>query len=191
MKCPRCQHENSPGHKFCPECGTALQPASGSVPPTLSFADLQRCLTETQEQQTATTDILRVISSSPTDVQPVFDTIVTSAGRLCGAESAVVYRFEDEMADAVAFYNLNPEATEAYHRRFPRRLHDTDHLWRVADGSVLNIANIAADPNTSTANETFRARGARGFVLVPMVREGQAIGAIGVSHHDVGAFSDE
>jgi len=140
-----------------------------------------------------------VISSSPTDVQPVFDTIVTSAGRLCGAESAVVYRFEEEMADAVALYNLNPDAIEAYHRRFPRRLRDTDHLWRVADGSVLNIADIADDPNTATAqevlrstvNESLRMRDVRSLVLVPMVRDEQAIGAIGVSHHDVGAFSEE
>ena len=54
-----------------------------------------RDLTEALEQQTATAEILRVISSSPTDVQPVFETIVASAGRLCAAESAAVYRFED------------------------------------------------------------------------------------------------
>jgi two-component system, NtrC family, sensor kinase len=147
-------------------------------------------LTEALDQQTATSEILRVISSSPTDVQPVFDTIVTSAGRLCGAESAVVYRFEEEMADAVALYNLNPDAIEAYHRRFPRRLRDTDYLWRVADGSVLNIADIANDPHTAT-NETFRSRDVHSFVLVPMVRDEQAIGAIRLSHHDVGAFSEE
>jgi two-component system, NtrC family, sensor kinase len=147
-------------------------------------------VTEALDQQTATSEILRVISSSPTDVQPVFDTIVTSAGRLCGAESAVVYRFEAEMADAVALYNLNPDAIEAYHRRFPRRLRDTDYLWRVADGSVLNIADIANDPHTAT-NETFRSRDVHSFVLVPMVRDEQAIGAIRLSHHDVGAFSEE
>ncbi len=156
-------------------------------------------VTEALNQQTATSEILRVISSSPTDVQPVFDTIVTSAGRLCGAESAVVYRFEAEMADAVALYNVNPDAIAAYHRRFPRRLRDTDHLWRVADGSVLNIADITDDPHTATAQEVFRStvneslrmRDVRSLVLVPMVRDEQAIGAIGVSHHDVGAFSEE
>jgi two-component system NtrC family sensor kinase len=56
---------------------------------------------------------------------------------------------------------------------------------------VLNIADIANDPHTATDNETFRSRNARSFVLVPMVRDEQAIGAIGVSHHDVGAFSKE
>jgi GAF domain-containing protein len=150
-----------------------------------------RELTTALDTQTATSDVLRVISRSQTDVQPVFDTIVTSAGRLCGAESAVVYRFEEEMADAVAFYNVNPDAIDAYHRRFPRRLRDTDYLWRVADGSVLNIADITNDPRTATDNETFRSRDVRSSILVPIVRDEQAIGAIRVSHHDVGAFSEE
>jgi GAF domain-containing protein len=147
-------------------------------------------VTESLERQTATSEILRVIASSPTDVQPVFDTIATSAGRLCGAESAVVYRIQDEVADVVALYNLNPDAIQAYHQRFPRRLRDTDYLWRVADGAVLNIADIAEDPDSAT-NASFRARNVRSIIEVPMVRGGQAIGAISVSHHGVGAFSDE
>jgi GAF domain-containing protein len=56
---------------------------------------------------------------------------------------------------------------------------------------VLNIAAIANDPHTASRNETFRSRDVRSFVLVPMVRDEQAIGAIRVSHHDVGAFSEE
>ena len=175
------------------------------------FTELQarnHALTEALEQRTATSEILGVISSSPTDVQPVFDTIVISAGRLCGAESAVVYRFQNEIVDAIALYNLNPAAIEAYRRRFPRRLRDTDYLWRVADGSVLNLADIAEHSHSATTPEVeepryvagmpvtdketiFGSRNIRSFVLVPMVREGRAIGAIGVSHHDVGAFSSE
>jgi len=147
-------------------------------------------VTESLERQTATSEILRVISNSPTDVQPVFDTIAASAGRLCDAESAVVYRIEDDIADVVALYNLNPDAIEAYRQRFPRRLGDTDYLWRVAAGSVLNIPNIAEHPDTAT-NASFRARHVRSLIEVPIVREGRAIGAISVSHHDVGAFSDE
>ncbi len=151
-----------------------------------------RDLTEALEQQTATAEILRVISRSPTDVQPVFDTIVGSAGRLCVAESAAVYRFEDGMAHFVGQYNFSPETIEIYGRDFPRPLQETDHLWRIADGSVLNIADIAADPHTSArVADAYRSRGARSLVLAPMVRDAKVIGAIGVTHRDVGAFSDE
>src|SRR5713101_6394905 len=90
--------------------------------------------TESLDQQTATSEILRVISSSPTDARPAFETIVASAGRLCGAESAVVYRFEAGAAHFAAHYNLGPEAVEAYGQYFPRPLHQTDYLWRIADG---------------------------------------------------------
>jgi hypothetical protein len=54
---------------------------------------------------------------------------------------------------------------------------------------LLNIAAIANDPHTASRNETFRSRDVRSFVLVPMVRDEQAIGAIRVSHHDVSSTS--
>src|SRR5712692_9211254 len=151
-----------------------------------------RDLTEALEQQTATSEILGVISASPTDVQPVFDTIVNRAGRLCNAESAVLYRFEGEVADFAAHYNLDTEALQAYRHSFPRPLVETDHLQRVMDGSVLNIADIDNDPHTSNwSREEFRSRGARSTLIVPMLRKGRAIGAISATHRDLAAFSDK
>jgi GAF domain-containing protein len=158
------------------------------------FTQLQarnRDLTEALDQQMATSEILRVISSSPTDVRPVFDTIVDSAGRLCGAESAVVYRFEGDAVDVVAGYNLSSETMASYRQRFPRPLRDTDHLWRITDGSVFNVADIESVAETSpTVAAIYRARGVRSAVWVPMLRAGRTIGAINVAHRDVGAFSD-
>ena len=144
------------------------------------------------ERQTATSEVLRVISSSPTDVHPVFETIVASAARLCGAESAAVYRFDGEMVHFAAGYNFSAEGLEAARRRFPRPLRETDHLWRVLEGSVLNMPDIEKDPHTTSGSgDAHRARGVHSTVLVPMVREDRVIGAIGVSHREVGRFADE
>jgi signal transduction histidine kinase len=148
-------------------------------------------LTEALDTQTATSEILRVISGSQTDVQPVFDTIVASAVRLCGGESAVVYRFEDEVAHFVAQCNLSPETIDTYRRMFPRPLRETDYLWRITDGSVLNLADIEQDARSARVGAAYRTRGARSAVWVPMVREGKTIGAISVSHGEIAAFSDE
>jgi GAF domain-containing protein len=151
-----------------------------------------RDLTEALEQQTATSDILGVISASPTDEQPVFDTIVNRAGRLCNAETAVLYRFEGEIADFAAHYNLDTAALQAYRNSFPCPLVETDHLKRVMDGSVLNIEDIDNDPHTSDKSRgDYRSRGARSTIIVPMLREGRAIGAISVTHRDLAAFSDK
>ena len=80
-----------------------------------------RDLTETLEQQTATGDILRVISSSPTDVQPVFDTIAENARRLCDAEFCAVFRFDGALLHFVAHHGVTPEGVEAGVAAFPSR----------------------------------------------------------------------
>src|ERR1700736_343060 len=89
-------------------------------------ADLQeqldrrtRELAEAREQQAATSEILRVISSSPTDVQPVFDAIVRSAVRLCNGVVGAVNTFDGELTHVVAVYNYTPEALTAVQRMSP------------------------------------------------------------------------
>ena len=86
----------------------------------MKIALLSRELREAQEQQTASSDILRVISGSPTDVQPVFDTIVASAVRLCAARMGAVFRFDGELVHLVAHHNYTPEVLEVLHRTHPR-----------------------------------------------------------------------
>src|SRR5260370_13901984 len=80
-----------------------------------------RALVEALEQQTATAEILRVISSSPTDVQPVFDTIVRSAVRLCAGLFSALYQFDGELLHQVAQHNFTPEALEEVRRISPVR----------------------------------------------------------------------
>ena len=76
--------------------------------------DRNRDLTEALEQQTATSEILRVISSSPTDLQPVFETILANATRLCGTQNAGLFRFDGEFLRFAAGHNLGPETRARY-----------------------------------------------------------------------------
>src|SRR5262249_27115127 len=77
-------------------------------------------LSASLEQPTATSEILRVISASPTDVQPVFDAIVRSASRLCGGEYAIVTRYDGELLHLVAQYNPRPGTADATAKFFPQ-----------------------------------------------------------------------
>src|SRR5262249_41875932 len=88
---------------------------------TRELADANLDLTEALEQQTATAEILRVISSSPTDVQPVFDTIVQSAVRLCDGVFGTAHRFDGELVHLTAHHNCTPEVLAALQRMFPMR----------------------------------------------------------------------
>src|SRR5262249_2707505 len=94
--------------------------AGGSAQLAPSYAALQRSLSESLEQQTATSEILRVISRSPTDVQPVFDAIVQSASSLCEAEFSAVVRFEDGLLHLAGTSNVSSVEIEAYQSLFPR-----------------------------------------------------------------------
>src|SRR5215470_19092365 len=75
---------------------------------------------EAQAQRTATSEILSVISRSPSDIRPVFDAIVARAASLCEAEFSSVTRFEDGLLHLVALNNMSPEETAAFHSLFPR-----------------------------------------------------------------------
>src|SRR5262245_35859562 len=110
-----------------------------------------RELAEALEQQTATAEILRVISRSPTDVQPVFDTIVRSAVRLCDGLHGFVGRFDGELIHFAAQYNYTPEALQVMQRMYPRRPDRKQAAGRaILTGDVVNIADVQADPEYAT-----------------------------------------
>src|SRR5262245_28512602 len=156
------------------------------------FTELQasnRDLTEALEQQTATAEILGVIASSPTDVQPVFDTIVRSAVRLCGGLHGVVDRFDGERIHLAAQYNYTPEALQMTQRMYPRQPDLKQAAGRaILTADVVNIADAQADPEYAT--DLAVAGGWRSILNVPMLREGKPIGTIGVIRGQAGRFSD-
>jgi signal transduction histidine kinase len=149
-----------------------------------------RDLTESLEQQTATAEILRVISRSQTDAQPVFDTIVRGAVRLCDGLFCALFQFDGELLHHVAEHNETPEALEAAHRVYPTR--PTRGLGSgraILERAVVHIPDVELDPEYQQQTMS-RAVGARSVLCVPMLREGAPIGVIGMARAEPGPFSD-
>jgi GAF domain-containing protein/CheY-like chemotaxis protein len=151
-------------------------------------------LTEALEQQTATAEILRVISSSPTDVQPVFEAIVASAVRLCGGRHGTLYRRHGDMVDFVAHHNVTPDILDLLRRVYPRpvTVGSSQHFHRaLLQGTVESIPDIEADPTLSPrVLEVYRRHEMRSVAMVPLVGQREVLGVLVVGHGGVAAFSE-
>jgi len=149
-----------------------------------------RDLTEALEQQTATAEILRVISRSQTDVQPVFDTIVRSAVRLCDGLFSAVFQFDSELIHQVAQHNYTPEGLAEAHRIYPARPTRALLTGRaILERAVVHVPDVELDPEHQH-HALSRAIGQRSLLCVPMLREGAPVGVILVARAEPGLFSD-
>jgi len=148
-------------------------------------------LTEALEQQTATAEILRVISRSPTDVQPIFDAVVRSASRLCGGEYAIVTRYDGELLHLAALHNPRPGTADETARFFPQvpRRETSFPARALVDGVVVHVADVEAEELEPSAHERYRRIRLRAVVAVPLVHEGRPIGVVSVSRGTPGPFS--
>ena len=149
-------------------------------------------LRESLEQQTATSEILSVISRSPTDVQPVFEAIVARAARVCEAEFSAVARFADGMLHLVALNNMSPEETAAFHSLFPRPPGRHFVMGRAfVDAQPVHFDDVLTwldyDPHTVQVLQSVS--GYRSFVAVPIFRESTPIGVIGCGRREVRPFT--
>jgi signal transduction histidine kinase len=189
MRCPRCQHENSSRAKFCEECGTPLGRSNESG----SYADLERALSEALEQQAATAEILRVISSSRTDVEPVFQMILSSTNRLCEASFSVLWLWDGEALIPAAHVNVSPGMAERLRssRALPRR-GGTPVALTALEKTVIHIPDVLEDPRFSPSDvPSYRLEGARSILAVPMLREGSLVGVINTWRREPRAFTDK
>jgi two-component system, NtrC family, sensor kinase len=147
-----------------------------------------RDLEESLEYQTATSDVLKVISGSSFDIQPVFDTIVATAARLCGSDAASISMREGEGYRYVARSRLDDEHWAALSQRttVPGR---QSLVGRVAlEGGVVQIADIAADPDFAVSESV--AAGTRTVLGVPLLREGAVVGTINMIRRRVEPFTE-
>jgi GAF domain-containing protein len=159
------------------------------------FTELQeknRALTEALEQQTATAEVLRAISSSTIDAQPVFETIAESAVSLSGALFGSVYRFDGELIHMAARYNYPAAALEFSQRFFPAVPSRQSFTGRaILERAVVHVPDVSRDQERLLARNLAEVVGFRSALSVPMLRDGAPIGAITVFRSVVGPFSDQ
>src|SRR5262249_20796476 len=144
---------------------------------------------EALERQTATSEILGVVSRSPTDVQPVFDVIAGSARRLCGAAYGQVQLYDGALIHLAALESTSAEGHEAIRAVYPLRVGDRSAGSRAIETrSVVEIPDLT-DDSAYPFKSVWEASGLRSLLAVPMLRNGEPIGTIGVGRTEPGAFA--
>src|SRR5262249_53478449 len=140
-----------------------------------------RELTESLAQQTATSEVLNVISRSTTELQPVLDTIAQTAARLCAAAFCHVFRFDGELLHFAAHHGLGPDGVEALRQAYPMAPGRGGAAIRaILDRAIVHIPDIEADPEY-THGFLAKIITVRSTVAVPMLRGAVPIGAIVVA----------
>ena len=144
------------------------------------------------EHQSATIDVLRAMSGSPGNPQPVFDLITARAQGICNADGAVLLEFDGRLThlrsmrwdESIAV----PSAIDSYKGLFPAVPSRASVAMRaILDGQIVHIPNMADDPELSQASRDIARKGA---VAIPLLRDGVVIGSIGLGAKDIGSFSD-
>jgi signal transduction histidine kinase len=152
-------------------------------------------LLEALEQQTATSEVLRVISSSPGELQSVFQTMLRNATRICEANIGILFRYHDGAYTAVSTLGVTP-AYQEYLDRGPMRPGPTTGLGRIASTrQTIHVVDTQAEQAYADREPwrvaTAELGGARSLLNVPMLKEGELIGAIGIYRQEVRPFTEK
>ena len=177
---------------------TAARQASSTV------ADLQeqvsaltRELAQARGEQTATSEVLHVISRSPGDLKPVFHTMLENATRICHAKFGVLQLYEDRAFRIGAIHNAPPAFAEAMARREPLMRPTPQHPFRrmVTTKEVVQIADLTDSPAYKERDygvvQLVELASARTFLAVPMLKENEVVGVIAIYRQEVLTFTDK
>src|SRR6266481_6172885 len=159
------------------------------------IATLRRELAEALERQTATSEVLQVISASVGELEPVFQKMLENATRVCGAHFGTMHLLEGDMVRRVALYNVPPAYAEALGTR-TFRPHPEGGLGQVIrTKQVAQIADVRTNPAYLEGSPVIVALsdlgGARTLVSVPMLRDAELVGTIVVYRQEVRPFTDK
>src|SRR5262249_39229677 len=146
-------------------------------------------LRESLEQQTATSKVLDVISRSAFDLRAVFEAVVESSVRLCGAERGLIYRFDGEMLRMASSYNTSPQLVE-WNKQHPTHLGTHGGSARAAlERRTIHIPDIQADPDYTLAAKDIEAY--RTVLAVPILKGDTLLGVITIFRPEVRPFTDK
>jgi GAF domain-containing protein len=146
---------------------------------------------EALERQTATADILKVIASSPSDVQPVFNAIASSANALLGGLSTAVHILTDDTLHLMAFTPTNPAGDANLQAAYPRPLSALPWGAQLREGEIVLVGDTELEWAALPAfRDVARMRGFRSILRVPLLRDGTTIGAINVTRTEPGQFAE-
>jgi GAF domain-containing protein len=146
-----------------------------------------RELREALEQQTATAEILRIISSSPTDVQRVFDMIVRNFVSLCGSVFGTIFTFDGKLVHLAGAYGFSPKRLNEVRKKYPVQVEDRSvaSARAILGKTSVHIQDTMSDPHYDREHAV--AGGSRRMLAVPMLREGVPLGAIVAAWAEAGA----
>src|SRR5262249_31876324 len=155
----------------------------------------RRELTESLEQQTATSEVLQVISTSPGELKPVFETILANATRLCDAKFGLLNLYDGDKFRQVALYNLPPAYAETRGNEPFRPPPGSGHAEVLRTREVVHIDDLRSMPPYREGNSLIVAfvdlAGARTFLIAPMIKENELIGTIAIYRQEVRSFTDK
>jgi GAF domain-containing protein len=151
-------------------------------------------LSESLEQQTATSEVLSVISTSPGELEPVFEAMLANATRLCEARFGILTLYDGDVFRTVATHNVPPELA-GLRKREPFRPTGTAHARLVVTKEVVHLADAREDPSYLARNPVVvpavELGDVRTLVLVPMLKDDELVGAMTIYRQEVRPFTEK
>ena len=193
-------HETKPGgHSHQEVAVTARKAPALGDEPFQAISEIQaknralkRQLSEALEQQTATSEVLGIISSSPGELEAVFEAILANAVRLCGAKFGNLWLYDNDAFRISATHGAPPRYSEFLRRKPVIRAAPDNNFGRMLQTRrAVHVKDLRAETKDNLRRESVNLAGMRSLVLVPMIRNRKVIGAVAIYRQEVRQFTEK